>query len=64
MLFYRRIAAEGRPYLKDGASVYLEIGHDQGEAVKEILEEAGFTKVRIIKDTAGKDRVAAAVWKK
>ena len=64
LLFYRRIAAEGRPYLKDGASVYLEIGHDQGEAVKEILEEAGFTKVRIIKDTAGKDRVAAAVWKK
>ncbi len=64
LLFYRRIAAEGRPYLKDGASVYLEIGHDQGETVKEILEEAGFTKVRIIKDTAGKDRVAAAVWKK
>jgi len=41
-----------------------EVSADLVEAVKEILEEAGFTKVRIIKDTAGKDRVAAAVWKK
>ncbi|MDO5350088.1 MAG: peptide chain release factor N(5)-glutamine methyltransferase [Lachnospiraceae bacterium] len=58
--FYRRIAAESLAYLKPGASVYLEIGYDQGDAVKELLEQAGFTHVRIIKDAPGNDRVAAA----
>lgn len=58
--FYRRIAAESPAYLKPGASVYLEIGYDQGDAVKELLEQAGFTHVRIIKDAPGNDRVAAA----
>lgn len=60
--FYRRIAKEAGNYLKDGASVYLEIGYDQGESVREILESAGFSAVRIIPDAAGNDRVAAAWW--
>lgn len=60
--FYRRIAAESPAYLKPGASVYLEIGYDQGDAVKALLEQAGFTHVRIIKDAPGNDRVAAACW--
>lgn len=60
--FYRRIAGEAGKYLKDRASIYLEIGYDQGEAVREILESAGFSAVRIIPDAAGNDRVAAAWW--
>lgn len=60
--FYRRIAAESGSYLKPGAAVYLEIGYDQGAAVKELLEQAGFAKARIIKDAPGNDRVAAALW--
>lgn len=60
--FYKRIAAEGRNCLNPGASVYLEIGYNQGEEVKKILEDAGFSSVRIIKDSCKKDRVAAAGW--
>lgn len=60
--FYRRIAAESRDFLKPGAAVYLEIGYDQGEAVKQLLEQAGFKNVRIIRDAPGNDRVAAACW--
>ena len=62
LMFYRRIARESQPYLCPQAAVYLEIGWDQGRAVKEILEENGFCQVRVIKDAPGKDRVAAAVW--
>ncbi|MDO4330712.1 MAG: peptide chain release factor N(5)-glutamine methyltransferase [Lachnospiraceae bacterium] len=60
--FYRRIAAESPAYLKQGASVYLEIGYDQGDAVRKLLEQAGFIDVQIIKDAPGNDRVAAACW--
>ena len=35
----------------------FEIGHDQGEAVSELMQEAGFQDVRVVKDLAGNDRV-------
>lgn len=54
--FYRRLAHELPPLLNPGARVYLEIGHDQGESVKEIFELARFRKVLLKKDWAGKDR--------
>lgn len=62
LAFYRRIAEESGAYLKKGAAVYLEIGYDQGAAVGKIFEQAGFSKVRIVKDASGNDRVAAARW--
>lgn len=36
----------------------FEIGYDQGEALKEMMTEAGYGQVKIIKDLAGLDRVA------
>ena len=35
----------------------FEIGHDQGEAVAELMNEAGFSGVTVRKDYAGLDRV-------
>lgn len=61
LAFYRRIAAESGPYINDGAFLYLEIGWDQGEAVKKILQEAGFSQVRIVQDACKNDRVVCAV---
>lgn len=55
--FYRRIAGEADKRLNPGGCIYLEIGHDQGEAVSSLLEEAGFKNVKIIKDAPGLDRV-------
>ena len=48
--FYRRIAKEAGAWLKPGGAVYLEIGYDQGKTVSELLSEAGFDKVRVVKD--------------
>ena len=47
LLFYRRIAKEAGRVLAPGASVYLEIGYDQGEAVSELLREQGFMEIEV-----------------
>ncbi|MGI5947338.1 MAG: peptide chain release factor N(5)-glutamine methyltransferase [Lachnospiraceae bacterium] len=60
--FYRRLAAESGSFLNPGGRIYLEIGYDQGPAVRELLERAGFIETEIIKDIPGLDRVAAAKW--
>lgn len=61
--FYRRIAEEGRRHLKDSGFLFLEIGHDQSEAVRYILEEDGYEEIHIVKDLAGQTRVVHAVWR-
>lgn len=58
--YYRRIAAAAGDYLTEKGMLYLEIGHDQGGQVREILETFGYRDVRIVKDLPGNDRVAAA----
>lgn len=57
LYFYRKIVDESRSYLKLGGKLYFEIGHDQGEDVKNLMEEAGFSGVYVKKDLAGLDRV-------
>ncbi len=55
--YYRQIVAEAHSYLKPCGWLMLEIGYDQGEAVKALLLKQDFQEVRIIKDLAGLDRV-------
>lgn len=55
--FYRKIARQVKDYLNPGGYVYMEIGYDQGEAVSELMRNAGFTEVEVIKDLARNDRV-------
>lgn len=57
LLFYKRIVKEGAPFLLKDGFLLFEIGHDQGDAVKAIMEEGGFENVSVIKDYAGLDRV-------
>jgi release factor glutamine methyltransferase len=47
--------------LKPGGWIFLEIGADQGEAVRELLGDAGFEDVAVRKDLAGRDRVVTGV---
>lgn len=58
--FYRRIAEEAGNWLQTGASVYLEIGYDQGREVCDLLEKQGFQNIKIVKDLSGLDRVVRA----
>lgn len=60
--YYKRIMAKAGGYLKPGGRIYLEIGFDQGMAVSELLEIAGYERIRVHKDLPGKDRVVAAAW--
>lgn len=61
LFFYREIIKKSKKYLKKGGRLYFEIGHDQGEDVKKLMEEAGFSKVTVKKDLAGLDRVVFGV---
>lgn len=55
--FYRKIVEKSPEFLKQGGKLYFEIGHDQGENVKNLMKQAGFTGVTVKKDLAGLDRV-------
>ena len=57
LFFYRRITAQAGRFLQGGGMLVLEIGYDQGEAVRLLMEEAGYTEIEVIKDYAGLDRV-------
>ena len=60
--FYRVIAREAGEFLKKRGILFLEIGCDQGNAVRELLTEAeGYSDVRCLKDLAGRDRIIYAV---
>lgn len=58
LFFYRRIVREARRCLKPGGRLFFEIGFDQGDALREILTEAGYKDVAITRDLAGLNRVA------
>ena len=57
LYFYRKITKEAGNYLKPGGWLLYEIGCTQGEAVSEMLRNAGFEKVQVVKDLPGLDRV-------
>lgn len=54
----RRIIAEAPEYLKDNGWLLLEIGYDQGDAVKKLFQEQGFKDIQIIRDLEHRERVA------
>lgn len=57
--FYKDITKESVKYIKNGGWLLYEIGFDQGEAVKNIMEQQGYEDVTVIKDLAGLDRVVS-----
>lgn len=61
LLFYRRIIEGSRAHLKGGGMLFFEIGYDQGAAVRDLMEQAGFLEVQVTKDYAGLDRVASGI---
>ena len=55
--FYRAITEDCKAHLKKGGMLFFEIGCDQAEAVSELLGQAGFIEVQVVKDYSGLDRV-------
>ena len=58
--FYKIIANEAPMHLKRNGKLILEIGCEQAQAVKNLLEENRFSNIQIIKDLPGLDRVVYA----
>ena len=59
--FYRIIAERAQDYLNENGRLYLEIGYDQGDEVRELLDEK--YSVEIIKDISGNERIVKAELK-
>lgn len=57
LYFYREIIAQAGAYLNREGMLFFEIGYDQGEEVRRLMEEAGYRDVKVVKDYAGLDRV-------
>ena len=57
---YRIIAGQAQNYLNKNGRVIVEIGHLQGNDVKNLFLNAGFTDVQILQDLDSKDRVIVA----
>ena len=52
----RAIVAQSRPRLKPGGWLLLEHGHDQAQAVRDLLQSAGFNAIVSRRDLAGIER--------
>jgi release factor glutamine methyltransferase len=59
--FYRRLAKVAPSCLNPRGWLAVEIGFDQGEAVKRIFADNGFESVKVVQDYAGLDRVVYGV---
>ena len=57
---YREIISHAGVWLVTGGRLILEIGHQQGDAVQQLLSQNGFTQIEIRQDLAGRDRIAIA----
>lgn len=61
LYFYRKIISESKEYLNEGGKLLFEIGYDQGQEVSDMMKNAGFSEVCVIKDLAHNDRVVCGM---
>lgn len=58
----RQIVCGAPAHLQPGSWLLLEHGHDQGAAVRALLDDAGFTCLQTRRDLAGLERCSGACW--
>lgn len=63
LVFYKRIIEESKTTLNNEGVLAFEIGYDQGEEVSNLMKEAGFYNIKLVKDLAGLDRVVLGYFK-
>ncbi len=52
----RQFLREALAHLAPGALVMLEVGHDQGETTRQVMEELGYRDTALLTDMSGKPR--------
>lgn len=60
--FYRKIINEAPDYLNPDGRIYFEIGAEQGEDLIRLMNERGFSEVKVHKDLAGLDRIVTGIY--
>ena len=60
LFFYREIIKKLKRYLYEDGIVIFEIGYNQYEDVRKLLNDAGFFDVSCKKDYAGHNRIVIA----
>ncbi|MFC1467573.1 peptide chain release factor N(5)-glutamine methyltransferase [Verrucomicrobiota bacterium] len=58
LILIRTLVEQAKSVLVPGGWIMMEMGYDQGPALKELLESQGYEEVQIKKDLAGLDRMA------
>lgn len=61
LLFYEQITKLAACHLKTNGRLYFEINQYLGDQTKDLVINAGFKEVEVIKDTFGNDRMLSAV---
>ncbi len=61
LIFYRRIAAFGRQYLKPGGLLYFEINEALGSEMRDMLVKYGYQDIEIKQDIFGKERMIRSI---
>ena len=56
---YKQIIKDASKHLNKNGKIVLEIGYNQGEKIKNLLEK-DFEEIKILKDLQGQDRIAVA----
>lgn len=64
LYFYKQISKKVKELTNEKSYIFYEIGHDQSQEVKEILEYYGYTNINISKDLAGINRVVSGTMYK
>lgn len=57
LYFYRRIIKESEKFLKDEGYILFEIGNNQAFDVQQLLVDANYRDIHVVKDLSGNDRV-------
>ena len=60
--FYRKIINEAPDYLNPEGRIYFEIGAEQGKDLIRLMDERGFSEVKVHKDLAGLDRIVTGIY--
>lgn len=55
--FYRRILAEAGSYLNPAGWLLMEMGFQQGDDLRSMMESAGYEQIEVVRDLAGLNRV-------
>lgn len=59
--FYRILAKYGQIFLKKGGAILMEHGYDQGDSVKALMTDYGYSNVITLKDFGGNARGCVAI---